>query len=59
MSVWRQYGRSCVELCDRNYNSGEAAMSVHVEKNGRITTISLNRPEVRNAVDHQTAQAFG
>ena len=33
-------------------------MSVIVEKNGPITTVILNRPEVRNAVDRATAQAL-
>ena len=33
-------------------------MTVRVEKNGRITTIILSRPEVRNAVDRPTAQAL-
>lgn len=30
-------------------------MPVRVEKNGPVTTVILNRPEVRNAVDHATA----
>jgi len=30
-------------------------MAVYVEKNGPITTVILSRPEVRNAVDRQTA----
>jgi enoyl-CoA hydratase len=30
-------------------------MPVRVEKNGPVTTVILNRPEVRNAVDHTTA----
>ena len=33
-------------------------MSVHVEKNGPVTTVVLSRPEVRNAVDRETAQAL-
>ena len=33
-------------------------MSVIVEKNGPVTTVILNRPEVRNAVDRETAQAL-
>ena len=33
-------------------------MSVHVEKNGPVTTIVLDRPERRNAVDPQTALAL-
>jgi len=33
-------------------------MSVRVEKNGPITTVILSRPEVRNAVDRETAQAL-
>lgn len=30
-------------------------MPVRVEKNGPVTTVILNRPEVRNAIDHATA----
>ena len=33
-------------------------MSVRVEKNGPVTTVVLSRPEVRNAVDRETAQAL-
>lgn len=33
-------------------------MSVLIEKNGAVTTVILNRPEVRNAVDGPTAQAL-
>ena len=33
-------------------------MSVLIEKNGVVTTIILNRPEVRNAVDRPAAQAL-
>jgi enoyl-CoA hydratase len=33
-------------------------MSVRVEKNGPVTTVVLNRPDVRNAVDRETAQAL-
>lgn len=33
-------------------------MPVSIEKNGVITTIILNRPEVRNAVDRETAEAL-
>ncbi|WP_434345519.1 crotonase/enoyl-CoA hydratase family protein [Myxococcus virescens] len=33
-------------------------MSVRVEKNGLVTTVILDRPEVRNAVDGATAQAL-
>jgi len=33
-------------------------MSVTVEKNGPVTTVILNRPEVRNAVDRDTAEAL-
>ncbi len=33
-------------------------MPVRVEKNGPITTVILSRPEVRNAVDRETAQAL-
>lgn len=31
-------------------------MPVRSEKDGHVTTVILNRPEVRNAVDHATAQ---
>lgn len=31
-------------------------MSVYSEKNGKITTIIIDRPEVRNAIDYPTAQ---
>jgi enoyl-CoA hydratase/carnithine racemase len=33
-----------------------AAMSVRVEKAGPVTTVVLSRPDVRNAVDRQTAE---
>ncbi|MDO9320780.1 MAG: crotonase/enoyl-CoA hydratase family protein [Pseudomonas sp.] len=33
-------------------------MSVRVEKNGAVTTLIINRPEVRNAVDRPTAEAL-
>ena len=33
-------------------------MSVSIEKNGPVTTIILNRPEARNAVDRPTAEAL-
>ncbi len=33
-------------------------MSVRVEKKGPVTTVILSRPEVRNAVDNQTAEAL-
>jgi len=33
-------------------------MSVHVEKKGPVTTVILSRPEVRNAVDRETAEAL-
>jgi enoyl-CoA hydratase len=33
-------------------------MSIRIEKNGAITTVILHRPEVRNAVDRQTAEAL-
>jgi enoyl-CoA hydratase len=33
-------------------------MSVRIEKNGRVTTVIMARPEIRNAVDRQTAQAL-
>jgi enoyl-CoA hydratase len=36
----------------------EDIMLVLTEKNGPVTTIMINRPEVRNAVDGKTAQAL-
>ncbi len=33
-------------------------MSVHTETNGPVTTIIMDRPEVRNAVDAATADAL-
>jgi enoyl-CoA hydratase len=36
----------------------EDAMGVQVEKAGPVTTVILNRPEVRNAVDRDTAEAL-
>jgi enoyl-CoA hydratase len=33
-------------------------MSIHIEKKDRITTIIINRPEVRNAIDGPTAKAL-
>jgi len=33
-------------------------MTVTIEKDGPVTTVILNRPEVRNAVDRDTAQAL-
>lgn len=33
-------------------------MPVRVEKNGPVTTVILSRPEVRNAVDRETAEAL-
>jgi enoyl-CoA hydratase len=33
-------------------------MSVHVEKDGAITIVTIDRPEVRNAVDPATAEAL-
>jgi enoyl-CoA hydratase len=33
-------------------------MTVRVEKNGLVTTVVLSRPDVRNAVDRETAQAL-
>ncbi|HEV8194781.1 MAG TPA: crotonase/enoyl-CoA hydratase family protein [Ktedonobacterales bacterium] len=34
-------------------------MTVQVERSGPITTVILSRPEVRNAVDRQTAEELG
>lgn len=33
-------------------------MTVSIEKQGRVTTVILNRPEVRNAIDRATADAL-
>lgn len=33
-------------------------MSVRIEKNGAVTTVIIDRPEVRNAIDQATAQAL-
>ena len=33
-------------------------MAVHIEKNGPVTTVILDRAEVRNAIDRETAQAL-
>ncbi|MGH9826168.1 MAG: enoyl-CoA hydratase-related protein, partial [Blastocatellia bacterium] len=33
-------------------------MSVSIERRGHITTIILDRPEVRNAVNRETAEAL-
>ena len=33
-------------------------MTVYVEIEGPVTIITLSRPEVRNAVDHETAKAL-
>ncbi len=33
-------------------------MSVHVDRNGPVTTITIDRPEARNAVDGPTARAL-
>jgi len=33
-------------------------MSLRVERNGPVTTVILSRPEVRNAVDRETAEAL-
>ncbi|MCI0491165.1 MAG: crotonase/enoyl-CoA hydratase family protein [Blastocatellia bacterium] len=33
-------------------------MAVYVEKSGPVTTVILSRPEVRNAVDRETAEAL-
>ncbi len=35
-----------------------ASRKVLTEKNGRVTTVVINRPEVRNAVDNETADAL-
>ena len=31
---------------------------VRVEQDGPVTTVIINRPEVRNAVDNETAEAL-
>ncbi|MBC8427039.1 MAG: enoyl-CoA hydratase, partial [Deltaproteobacteria bacterium] len=33
-------------------------MPVRVEKNGPVTTVIINRPDARNAVDPKTADAL-
>ena len=33
-------------------------MTVRVERSGPVTTVIIDRPEVRNAVDRDTAQAL-
>ena len=33
-------------------------MSVSIEKNGPVTTVILDRPEARNAVDRPTVDAL-
>ena len=33
-------------------------MSIRVEKNGPVTTLTIDRPQVRNAVDRPTAEAL-
>jgi enoyl-CoA hydratase len=33
-------------------------MTVHVERQGRVTVVTIDRPEVRNAVDRPTADAL-
>lgn len=33
-------------------------MTVHVERNGAVTTVILDRPQARNAIDRATAQAL-
>ncbi|NYG54409.1 enoyl-CoA hydratase-related protein [Nocardioides perillae] len=33
-------------------------MSVHVHRDGPVTTVTLDRPDVRNAVDGPTAAAL-
>src|SRR5437763_16945347 len=38
--------------------SQERVRSVRVEKNGPVTSVILHRPEVRNAVDRETAEAL-
>lgn len=41
------------------YNAdGGIDMSVRVEKSGRITTIVLDRPEAKNAIDRETGKAL-
>ena len=37
---------------------GGIKMRVLVEKSGSVTTVIINRPEVRNAIDYPTAQAL-
>src|SRR5262245_27544202 len=39
-------------------NNQGGVMSVSVQKNGPVTTVIFSRPEVRNAVNRETAQAM-
>jgi len=50
--------RSPVATRDTNPIEGGNEMNVLVEKNGPVTTVIINRPEVRNAVDRDTAEAL-
>jgi len=42
----------------RELPTWEQMMNVRVEKNGQVTTVIIDRPEVRNAVDRPTAEAL-
>src|SRR5690606_12402087 len=39
-------------------SDGQQQTSVRIEKQGAVTTVILNRPEARNAVDRPTADAL-
>ena len=39
-------------------SSGSAAVSLHVEVHERVTSITLDRPQAKNAVDGPTAEAL-
>src|SRR6266702_2094625 len=55
----RRIRRRCAFTAARGYPPcQEAAMPVRVEKQGHVTTVILDRPEVRNAVDRLAAQAL-
>ncbi len=45
-------------LRDQVYFCARLIMTISIEKSGPITTIILNRPNVRNAVDRATAEAL-
>src|SRR5258708_17069770 len=54
----RRSKRSRGRRWPRSSRNREAPMAVRVEKQGPVTTVILDRPEVRNAVDRVAAQAL-